>query len=186
MGSTTQFSIENQIAMKLEYINEDDKAYGLAGMAVSLAALDAIDRIVNVSLDAQGPMVTFSNEFYFSSSPMLSPKATWNHMLQNFYITSAMVMANVMSRSMVRMKKDVPADLLGAIRQEMALEAKEICSLEDDEIDNIFEKTRMQMGRIFRNPRIHPAIDDFARTLARKRILSGNEIVDELRMLSII
>lgn len=172
--------------MTLEYLNEDDKAYGLAGMAVSLAALDAIDRIVGVSLDAEGPMVTFSNEFYFSTSPAISPKVTWNNLLQNLYLTSAMVMSNVMSRSLVRMKRDVPKELMDSIHKEIAEEAKDICSLDEDEIDNIFDRTRMQMGRIFRNPRLHPAIDDFARTLSLKRTLSGNEIVDELRQLSII
>ena len=29
--------------LTLAYLNEDDRAYGLAGMAISLAALDAID-----------------------------------------------------------------------------------------------------------------------------------------------
>lgn len=173
-------------SMTLEYMNEDDKAYGLAGMAISLAALDAIDNIVEVSLDAKGPMVTFSNEFYFSTSPALSPKATWNHLVRNFYITSSMVMSNVMSRSLVRMKQNVPQELMDSIHKEMAEEAKDICQLEDDEIDNLFEKTRVYMGRIFRNPRIHPAVDDFARTLSVKRIMSGNEIADELRSLSIL
>lgn len=173
-------------AMKLEYMNEDDKAYGLAGMAISLAALDAIDNIVEVSLDAIGPMVTFSNEFYFNTSPALSPKATWNQLVRNFYITSSMVISNVMSRSLVRMKQNVPQELMDTIRREMAEEAKETCQLEDDEIDNLFEKTRVYMGRIFRNPRIHPAVDDFAHTLSVKRIMSGNEIADELRALSIL
>lgn len=30
------------MAMTLTYSNEDDRAYGLAGMTISLAALDAI------------------------------------------------------------------------------------------------------------------------------------------------
>ena len=30
--------------LTLKYQNEDDKAYGLAGMAIALAALDALDR----------------------------------------------------------------------------------------------------------------------------------------------
>ena len=51
--------------MTLTYLNEDDKAYGLAGMAISLAALDAIDRVAGVSLDSDGPMVTFSHQYYF-------------------------------------------------------------------------------------------------------------------------
>lgn len=39
--------------LTLEYSNEDDRAYGLAGMAISLAALDAIDRIAEVNLDGK-------------------------------------------------------------------------------------------------------------------------------------
>lgn len=172
--------------MTLAYLNEDDKAYGLAGMAISLAALDAIDRVAAVSLDADGPMVTFSHQYYFSGSPSVSPKVTWDTLLHNFYITSAMVISNVMARSIVRLGQEVPADLLDTIHKEIAEEGRDTCSLEDDEIDTLYDKTRSYMGRIFRNPRLHPAIDDFARTLSRRRSLSGNEIIDELRALSII
>lgn len=35
-------------ALTLTYLNEDDRAYGLAGMAISLAALDALDRISSI------------------------------------------------------------------------------------------------------------------------------------------
>ncbi len=172
--------------MTLAYLNEDDKAYGLAGMAISLAALDAIDRVAAVSLDADGPMVTFSHQYYFSGSPSVSPKVTWDTLLHNFYITSAMVISNVMARSIVRLGQEVPADLLDTIHKEIAEEGRDTCSLEDDEIDTLYDKTRSYMGRIFRNPRLHPAIDDFARTLSRRRSLSGSEIIDELRALSII
>lgn len=172
--------------MTLTYLNEDDKAYGLAGMAISLAALDAIDRVAAVSLDAEGPMVTFSHQYYFSGSPSVSPKVTWDTLLHNFYITSAMVISNVMARSIVRLGQEVPADLLDTIHKEIAEEGRDTCSLDDDEIDTLYDKTRSYMGRIFRNPRLHPAIDDFARTLSRRRSLSGSEIIDELRALSII
>jgi hypothetical protein len=177
--------MSNEI-MTLAYLNEDDKAYGLAGMAISLAALDAIDRVAAVSLDADGPMVTFSHQYYFSGSPSVSPKVTWDTLLHNFYITSAMVISNVMARSIVRLGQEVPADLLDTIHKEIAEEGRDTCSLEDDEIDTLYDKTRSYMGRIFRNPRLHPAIDDFARTLSRRRSLSGSEIIDELRALSII
>lgn len=172
--------------MTLTYLNEDDKAYGLAGMAISLAALDAIDRVAAVSLDAEGPMVTFSHQYYFSGSPSVSPKVTWDTLLHNFYITSAMVISNVMARSIVRLGQEVPADLLDTIHKEITEEGRDTCSLDDDEIDTLYDKTRSYMGRIFRNPRLHPAIDDFARTLSRRRSLSGSEIIDELRALSII
>lgn len=170
----------------LSYLNEDDKAYGLAGMAISLAALDAMDRVAEVSLDNAGPMVTFSNQYYFSGSPSISPKATWDNLLHNYYVTSAMVISNVMARSLVRLRRDVPSDVMKKIHEEIAEEGRDVCSLEDDEIETIYDKTRSYMGRIFRNPRLHPAIEDFARTLSRRRSLSGNEIIDELRALSLL
>lgn len=173
-------------SITLTYTNEDDRAYGLAGMAISLAALDAIDRVAEVSLDSDGPMVSFSHEYYFSGSPSISPKATWDNLLRNYYITSAMVLSNVMARSIVRLGMDVPSDVMEAIHVEIAKEGKESCSLEDDEIETLFNKTKSYMSRIFRNPRLHPAIDEFSRTLSRRRTLSGGEIIDELRMLSII
>lgn len=177
--------MSNQI-MTLAYTNEDDKAYGLAGMAISLAALDAIDRVASVTLDTNGPMVTFSHQYYFSGSPSISPKSTWDNLLHNFYITSAMVLSNVMARSMVRLREDVPAELLKEIHDEMVEEGRDTCSLEEDEVDTLYDKTRTYMGRIFRNPRLHPAINDFAHLLARRRSLSGSEILDELRALSLV
>lgn len=172
--------------LTLTYSNEDDRAYGLAGMAISLAALDAIDRIAEISLDGDGTMVEFSSEYYFPGSPAISPKSTWDNLVRNFHLTSAMVISNVMSRSMVRMHRDIPVDILGAVHDEISREGKESCGLEDDEIDALFNKTLSYSRRIFANPRLHPAIDEFARVISRRRTLSGNEIREELHLLQLI
>ncbi|MDE7413271.1 MAG: hypothetical protein K2N05_05720 [Muribaculaceae bacterium] len=172
--------------LTLTYLNEDDKAYGLAGMAISLAALDAMDFVADISLDSDGPMVNFSQQYYNPASPAVSVKTNWNNLLHNFYITSAMVLSNVMARSIVRMHQPVPSELLDSIYAEITEEGKETCSLEEDEIENIYNRTSSYMRRIFNNPRVMPAIDEFARTISRRRTLSGNEILDELRMLQII
>lgn len=174
------------LMLTLAYLNEDDKAYGLAGMAISLAALDAIDRVASVSLDSEGPMVTFSHEYYFSGSPSISPKNTWNALLHNFYITSSMVVSNLMARSLVRMGEEVPETLMQRVHDEMTAEGIETCALEEDEVDGIYRKSTTGMRRIFGNPRLHPAIDRFAGTIARRRTLSGTEIFDELRALRLI
>ena len=177
--------MENPV-LTLEYANEDDRAYGLAGMAISVAALDAIDKIASVSLDADGPMVTFSHEYYFLGSPAISPKAAWNHTLSNFYLTSAMVVSNLMARSLVRLGHDIPRSVMDRVHDEIDAEGRDSCSLEPDEIDRIYRKTTTYMNRIFGNPRLHPAIEDFARTLSRRREMSGIEIFDELRALRIL
>ncbi|MDE6017856.1 MAG: hypothetical protein K2G85_03465 [Muribaculaceae bacterium] len=173
--------------LNLAYSNEDDRAYGLAGMAISLAALNAFDRIAEVNLDGDdGLMVEFSNEYYFSGNPSISPKSTWDNLVQNFHITASMVISNVMSRSLVRMHRDVPMELLGAIHEEILKEGRDTCGLEDDEIDALFNRTLSYSRRIFANPRLHPAIEEFAGIISRRRSLSGNEIRDELRLLQII
>lgn len=172
--------------MTLRYINEDDRAYGLAGMAISLAALDAIDRIAEISLDADGPMVSFSHEYYFSGSPSISPKSTWNNLVNNFYITSSMVVSNLLARSLVRMGEEIPLEILETIRGEMINEGFDSCSLDADEVDRIYNRSMSGMRRIFGNRRLYPAIEQFARVLSRRRTLSGNEIFDELRVLRLI
>ena len=174
-------------SLTLHNSNEDDRAYGLAGMAISLAALDAIDRISSVSLDAEGPMVTFSHSYYYCGSPSVSPKSTWDHLINNYYLTSAMVLSNVMARAMVRMgRRDVPAGILDSVKEHIREEGRDTCSLDPDEIDAIYDKTFRTASRIFTNPRLHPAIQEFARVISRRRTLSGMEIADELHLLQLI
>ncbi len=167
-------------------MNEDDRAYGLAGMAISLAALDAMDKVANISLDAEGPMVSFSHDYYFSGSPSISPKATWHNLVQNYYITSAMVVSNLMARSLVRLGIEIPEELLSEVHKEMEAEGEDTCALTPEEVDSMYRKTTTGMRRIFGNKRLYPAIEEFARTIARRRQLSGWEIYDELRALRLI
>lgn len=173
-------------ALTLKYVNDDDRAYGLAGMAISLAALDALDRVVDVSLDSDGPMVTFTHEYYFCGSPTLSPKAVWSNMLNSFNLTATMALSNVMARSLVRLGSDVPDDVMDSIHKAVVEEGIGECSLEEDEVDRMYERARTYMRRIFNNRRLHPAIDELVRTLAVRRRLTGTEIADELRLLQII
>lgn len=173
--------------LTLYYSNEDDRAYGLAGMAIILAALDAMDRVSSVSLDADGPMVTFSHTYYYSGSPSVSPKATWDHLISNLYLTSTMVVGNVLARSLVRMgEKELPAEALREVRKTIEEEGRDTCSLEPDEIDALYDRTLTVSRRIFGNPRLHPAIKEFANTISRRRTLSGMELADELHLLQLI
>ncbi len=173
------------MALTLNYSNEDDRAYGLAGMTVSLAALDAIDKIVEISIDADGPMVTFSQEYYYSLSPAVSPKMVWENLIRNYHITASMVVANIMARSLVRLGEETPKDVLDKIYSEIESEGLETCGLEKDEVEAFYNKIYMQNRRIFANPRLRPAITELARILSRRRSLSGLEIRDELTLLQL-
>lgn len=170
----------------LTYLNEDDRAYGLAGMTISLAALDAIDRVASVSLDADGPMVNFTHAYYFAGSPSMSPRASWEILISNFNLTTAMILANVMARTLVRSKREVPEDTLNRIYKEVETEGMETCALEADEVERLYNRALSYTRRIFRNPRLHPAIGELARTISLRRTLSGTELRDELQLLQLI
>lgn len=176
----------SQQKLTLTYLNEDDRAYGLAGMVISLASLNAIDRVAEVSIDTDGPMVEFSRECYFPGSPSLSPKATWDNLVQNFHIITSMVVSNVLARSIVRMKEEAPKELMERIYSEVEREGRDTCALEDDEIENLYNNALTRARRIFRNPRLHPAVDELARIISRRRSLSGMEILDELHLLQLV
>ena len=170
----------------LEYRNEDDRAYGLAGMLYSLGALDGLDSVAEVSLDADGPMVTFSHSYYFNGSPSVSPKATWENLVRNYHITSVMVVSNVMARSLVRDREHPPKDLLDQLFETISLEGRDECSLEEDEIRNFYDRVLNYGMRLFSNPRIHTALRDLTSLLARQRCLSGREVREQLEYLQLI
>lgn len=170
----------------LAYLNEDDRAYGLAGMMVALANLDALDRVANITIDTEGPMVEFSHAYYFVGSPSISPKSTWDNLVANFHLTTSMVVGNILSRSLVRLKEEAPKDILDKVYSLVEEEGKETCDLESDEVERLYNNALNRALRIFRNPRWHPAIDELARTISLRRSFSGREIFDELHLLQLI
>ena len=173
-------------SFSLSYSNEDDRAYGLAGMMVALANLDAIDRISTVSLDSDGPMVEFSHAYYFSGSPSISPKSTWDNLVANFHITTSMIVGNILARSLVRLKEEAPEEIMKEVYEVVEEEGRTTCDLESDEVERLYNHALSKALRIFRNPRVHPAVDEFARVISIKRQLSGREIFDELHLLQLI
>ncbi len=168
------------------YNNEDDRAYGLAGMAISLAALKALPLVAEISIDADGPMVEFASEYYIVTSPTYSPKMGWDNLVRNFHITSAMVISNLLARSIVRDGTAPEPDSLDYILSEMEAEGADTCSLDADEVKALFDRTLSFSRSIFGNPRLHPAIREFAQIISRRRHLSGTEIEDELQYLQLI
>lgn len=166
--------------LTLQYSNEDDRAYGLAGMAISLASIDALDRVVEFSIDAEGPMVTFSSDYYHSLAPAVSPKAVWENLISNFHITTSMVLSNLMARSLIRLGEEIPDEILSTVYNEIKLEGEETCGLEEDEVKRLYDKTYYSQRRIFGNPRLRPAIGELARVISLRRRLSGGELRDAI------
>lgn len=167
------------------YKNEDDRAYGLAGMVISVASLDALDRITEVYLDSEGPMIKFSSDYYFPSSPSVSPKVVWNNLLRNFHLTTAIVLGNVMARSLVRLGQEADSGVFDDVRDLVREEGVDICSLDEEECDILFDRVLRHSRRLFFNPRLHPAVKELAAVISRRRRLSVLELAETLEMLRI-
>lgn len=170
----------------LAYRSEEDRSYGLAGMTIALATLDAIDNVVRINLDSEGPMVLFTNEFFWGNSQAASPKAYWHTLIRNFQITASLALYNVLSRCMVRERGADPTAMLDALMPVIISEGMDVCSLEEDEAHNLYNNSLMQARRTFGNPRLHPYVDRLADLLAHRRTLTGREIAEELHALHLL
>lgn len=167
----------------LQYRNDDDKAYGLAGMIFSLHALGTLDIITRVDLDTDGPMVTFSQEYYHIASPAISPKAVWQQTKRNWYLTASMVVGNIMARAMVRDRTQIPADIITYIRSQIIAEAADALSLEEDEATLLFENLYRKNLQLYRDPRCHTIVRTLTDTLAHRRRLTLTDLLDLLTSL---
>lgn len=173
--------------VSLKYKDDEDKTYGVAGMAVGMVIFDGEDLLSQIAIDNEPHnVIEFTGEFYFSGNPHLSPKRAWNQILQHYNLSMAMLIANVMCRSIVMKKKSVTVDIKKAIHKIIEEEGRNSCSLENDEIDNLFEKNYNYLYRIFSHHGVQSIISDFVDTLKSKRTLSRNEVLDELKSLSMI
>lgn len=177
--------MDNNESFQLQYSNEDDRAFGLAGMAISMASLDALDLITEIFLDSEGPMIRFANNYYYSMSPSISPKAVWNNLLNNLHLTTTLVIGNVMARTLVRLGHEADEKIISQVRDLVREEGRDVCSLEEEEADALFDKVMRHSLRLFHNPRLHPAVKELAGVISRKRRLSVLDLAEELEMLRI-
>lgn len=172
---------------RLSYIDEKDKSYGLAGMAISLVALDGEEFLNGMSIDAPvGEGVDLSQNFYFIGNPRFSAKIAWNEMLKHLHLSSGMVISNVMCRNYVQHRHKLSSELIEALKEFIREEAKENCSLDEDESDMLFEKSLRYFDRLFSYSRVHDIAHEFAETIVKQRRLSSREIIEQLSQLSMI
>ena len=166
--------------MQLTYIDEDDRAAGLAGMMISLATMDALDSLVSASLDAEGRMLRFGDSYYLGMSPAVSPKAVWETTMRNLHVTASLVLANIMSRSLLKGRGEIPEPIKREIYAAVEAEGSDACGLEKDEIRTFFDRTYLQQRRIFGNPQLRPAIQSLCGVLKERRDFTAAEIHDLL------
>lgn len=169
---------------KFTYADIADKCYGIAGRAISLKVLDNSFMIHHVSIEDAEEAMTFTPDFFFCANPRYSAKITWNEMLKQYQLLVGIVIGDIVCRSRVHARRVMDAASIRAMQALVDEEGREHCSLDDDEISTVFDKTFRYLDRIFSDTHVQQLASVVADTLRSRRTLTGGEIEDMLHILS--
>lgn len=169
----------------LAYRSENDRCYGASGMAIGLFVFDGEDSLAGIRIDAEraADVMEMDEGFFFTGNPSLSAKVAWQQMVRNYHLSQVMTIANVLCRRLVADEESLNDELRTLLHDTVVESGREACSLEDDELDRLFEKDYNYLYRVFNHPGVHSVAHDLARELASRRTMSRMEIADCLRAL---
>ena len=164
----------------LIYIDETDRSYGLSGMAVTLAALNSEEKILEINIDRSPDPIDFVPDFYFFGNPRFSAKHVWDELAQNFQLSLAMALGNLLSRRQVGADAALTDLEIQTLREIAEDEGAEICGLEADEFEEIWDKDLRYVQRIFSIPSVRRLTRALAEELRQRRSLSRHEFLELL------
>lgn len=172
--------------MSLKYIDETDKSFGLAGMAISLVAWDAENWLDAINIDAGADSaMQMSADYYLHLAPAVGAKAVWEHTCHRFQITTAMTVANLTCRQLTHLgHSSIPPEIDSELRSALAEEGDDLCALEPDEVSRIYGKSLAYCMRLFAHPAVNELANNLAEELRTRRTLSAAEVFEILAPLN--
>ncbi|MBD5224733.1 MAG: hypothetical protein HDS68_02030 [Bacteroidales bacterium] len=161
----------------LKYKDEEDRAYGLGGMVVSMYMLDNDKYIDSISLDAESDHgLRFTADFFHLPNPNLSPKAVWSDSLDRFNLLNSLLVSNLLSRSLVRRNERVSREIYQLLMDMLIDEGRELCSLDEDEIKQLYNKNFSYFHEVFSNDTVAETVRGIVDTLKRDRSLDNDAL----------
>lgn len=169
----------------LRYKDEEDRAYGLAGMTISMVVWDGEDMLVGVSLDNEpGQGLEVTPDFNFSGNPRMSARMAWQQLVKQFELSTAMLLGNAMCRAYVGAGHQLASSSASLLRALVRDEGRQVCQLDDDEITHIYDKTSRYLERLFSHSGVATMAHRFADDLRQHRRLTAAEALERLAALN--
>lgn len=170
----------------MKYRNEQDKCYGVAGMAIGLSVFDADNLMTEVSIDADGvDCVRFVPDFYFTGSPRVSASKSWHHIYAHYQVSMGLAIANAMCRRMVQDHGVLDRKRCEELLDAAVADGHSLCQLDRDEVEPLFDKSYSYLMRVFGNRDIQQAINAFVEQLRQRRSLTRGEVAELLQELNL-
>ena len=171
----------------LKYIDEDDKCYGLTGVAMSAVIWDAENLISAIYLDSDALCaVKYTPQLIIDGNVSISPRNILNHNIEKFRLSMGMMLSNILCRTYVLHHKFINHKTKQMMVDFFIEEGKRECDLEKDEVELLFNKNYDYLHRIFSHPEVQRIANDFAATLSNRRSLTQAEIIDTLQPLNML
>lgn len=172
------------MSKRFTYNDETDRSYGLTGMAVTMAVWSDNDEILDIDIDRTDEPVAFTPGFYFSGNPSCSAKDVWEMMTRHFQLAMGMAQGNLLCRRLVGQNVMPADDEADALRNAAEEEGLEVCGLEKDEVDALWNKSYRSLVRVFGHSGVGSIAGHFASELRSRRRLERSEIAELLRDLA--
>ena len=169
----------------IKYSDDTDRAFGLCGMALALYIYAAEQYLAALSADAPADLgLELTPDFFTVANPALSAKNVWKSSLENFSLGSAMLLANLLARSLVRRHSELSQPVRNLAINVLGEEGCDACGLAEAEVTRMRDKAYMYMHRLLSHPGIAQIISDMAKTLQTERTLSRDRIMPYLSQIS--
>ena len=171
----------------LKYKDEQDKCYGLTGVAMSAVIWDVEHLISAIYLDSDAfQSIKYTPQLLAEGNAEISPRNIWNHNVEKFRLSMGMISSNILCRTYVLDHKFINHKTKQHLYNYFVEEGSATCSLEKDEVEALFNKNYDYLSRIFSHPEVQRIADDFAQLLNQRRSLTQAEIVEALQTLNML
>lgn len=165
----------------LKYNDEDDRAYGLGGMAMAMVIWDNDQYLMALNLDADPDEgLEFTPDFFMFRNPKSSPRAAWNDSVERFQLSTGLLVSNVLCRALVREKHDIAPQLRQTLVRCLHDEGSGAADLTAQEVDTIFSKAYNYFHQIFSHPTVATLAGKLVESMKKDRQLDRDAVMEIL------
>lgn len=176
-----------EMNIDFKYKDEQDKCYGLTGVAMSAVIWDVENLISAIYLDSDAfQSIKYTPQLLVDGNPEISPRKVLEINVEKYRLTMGMILSNILCRTYVLEAKFINHKTKQNILEYFVKEGNNECSLERDEVEDIFNKNYDYLSRIFSHPEVQKIAHDFANKLSDCRTLSQSEIIEALQALNML
>lgn len=165
----------------LKYADHTDRCYGIAGMVVGITVFDGENYIMRVDTrHCDLEALALTPDFCVVDHPGLSIKGVWRALAGRYRLAAAMVIGNVISRSVNGRRGAVDPDTLQTMINCLWNEASELLDLSEEENRELCLQTYNHLRQAFSHPAVKHILDSIASCIKEKEVMERDEIFELL------